>query len=449
MLTTTKGLGFAPLLALLVSGCAQDALGPAPDGGTPPQQGEHLRLQIVGDPSVLLDNGASKELVVKYINDGGQPRAGTISFAFSGDAKGATLSATSGVTTTDGSVHINLRGGASGSANFNVVASAPEASSVNWNVAVSTTTPPVPEPLSAIGTYQLESEFNVIGGLTGTAADVVNTFISISESPAGWLLDEWASSDAGVKSTISSFRAPLEAALNALLEELTTFTVDGTKIDILHLLMQFGTGFDSVAHRFGVKSTLQIYAGPNNTLLGKHTITGFFFKIDTKRIDKTVAELGMDTIVVDKVPVSMPTESQIVIGDHNFGMNYGGIVVLAVNNVVIPELDPTANTLADFLTDELSCTDFGSYMEENVGLTESFWNSLCRTALTAGGIYLEGKLADLGGGAATFTIHGTVRPEDTNNDRKVDKLVSGLWDGQIMYGTTPATLTKQTFHSVP
>src|SRR5262249_2366240 len=151
-----------------------------------------------------------------------------------------------------------------------------------WNVAVSTNQPPVPTPLSAIGTYNLESEFNVIGGLTGTAADVVNTFISVTESPAGWLLDEWANSDPGVKSTIASFRAPLEAALNALLEQLTTFTVDGTKIDLFHLLMDFGTGFDSVAHKFGIKSTLQIYAGPNNTLLGKHTITGFFFKLNSK-----------------------------------------------------------------------------------------------------------------------------------------------------------------------
>ncbi len=455
MLTTKKALGLAPLVALLVGGCAQDALGPSPDGGTPPVQGEHLRLQIVGDPSVLLENGASKELVVKYINDGGQPRAGTITFNFAGDAKGAVLSETSGVTTADGSVHLTLRGGAAGDANFNVVASAPEAASVNWNVAVATTKPPVPTPLNVIGTYNLESQFNVVEGLTGTAADAVHIFISVSESPAGWLLDEWSNSDPGVKDTISSFRAPLEAALNALLEQLTTFTVDGTKIDVYHILMSFGTGFDSVVHKFGIKSTLQIYAGPNNTLLGKHTVTGFFFKLDNKRIDKSVAELGMDTIVVDKIPITMPSESQITIGEHDIGMATGGLIVLAINNVLLPAIDGqtfgTSETLSDFLANLIPCGDFGDYMEKNVGLTSSFWSSLCTTAIKFGGVYLEGKLADIGGGAATFDIHGTVRPVDSNNDRKVDSLLSGVWQGQIMYGTTPCPLPPpdQTFHSVP
>jgi hypothetical protein len=393
-----------------------------------------------------MQNGDSKELVVKYVNDADQPRAGTINFSFNGSASGSSLSTMSGVTQTDGSVHVTLRGAPTGTANFNVVASAAKADSVNWNVAVSGSVTPTPQPLNVIGTYNLSSEFNVIGGLTGAAGEAVTTFIAISESPAGWLLDEWSNSDPGVKSSISSFRAPLEAALNALLEQLTTFTVDNQKIDIYHMLMSFGTGFDSVAHRFGVKSTLQIYAGPNNTLLGKHTINGFFFKINGKQIDKLLAELGMDTIVVDKVPITLVSQSQISIGDHNWGMNYGGVVVMAVNSVLIPALDPTAENLADFLTDEIPCDSFGDYMETNVGLTSTFWTSLCNTALKFGGIYLEGKLADIGGGAATFTIHGTVRPiPDSNN--KVMSLVGGQWEGQIMYGTTPAALTKgmQTF----
>jgi hypothetical protein len=442
----TRNRSWITAAALFLGACASDAVGPT-QMVTPPAAGEHLRLKIIGDSSVLMQNGDSKELVVKQVNDADQPRAGTINFSFNGSAAGSTLSAMSGVTQTDGSVHVTLRGAPTGSANFNVVASAANADSVNWNVAVSGSMTPTPQPLNVIGTYNLSSEFNVIGGLTGTAGDAVNTFIAISESPAGWLLDEWSNSDPGVKSSISSFRAPLEAALNALLEQLTTFTVDNTQIDIYHMLMSFGTGFDSVAHKFGVNSQLQIYAGPNNTLLGKHTINGFFFKINGKTVTKLLAELGMDTIVVDKVPITLVSESQLTIGDHNWGMNYGGIVVLAVNNVLIPEIDPSANNLADFLTDEIPCDSFGDYMETNVGLTSTFWTSLCNTALKAGGIYLEGKLADVGGGAATFTIHGTVRPVDSTGDRKVDSLVGGLWEGQIMYGTTPAALAKpmQTF----
>jgi hypothetical protein len=451
MTTTKNPLALAPFAALLFAACASNELGPGPDGGAPPPaQNEHLQLVIVGDRSVLLNNGASKELVVKYVNDAGQPRAGTISLSFSGDGKGATLSPMSGVTQTDGSVHATLVGGASGNANFNVVASAPEAASVNWNVAVSTNQPPTPAPLQVIGTYKLESTFNAVEGLTGTAATVVTDFIGISEDPAGWLLTQWANSDAGVAATINSFRAPLAAALDGLLESLTTFTVDNTKVDVLKILMTFGTGFDSVVHKFGIKSSLQIYAGPNNTLLGKHTVTGFFFTIDGKRVDKSTAELGMDTIEVDKVPITLMGESQITIGNHSFGMKDGGLIVFAINNVLISSLDPNANNLADFLGDIIPCDSFADWMDQNVLDSYATWNSLCTTAIKFGGVYLEGKLADLGDGAATFQINGTVRPEDTDGDRKVDTLVNGQWQGQIMYGATPSPLTPRDcpFHSV-
>src|SRR5262249_32345919 len=222
-----------------------------------------------------------------------------------------------------------------------------------------------------------------------------------------------------------SFRAPLAAALDGLLEALTTFTVDGTKVDVLKILMTFGTGFDSVVHKFGIKSTLQIYAGPNNTLLGKHTVTGFFFTIDGKRVDRSTAQVGMDTIVVDKVPSTMVSESQITIGDHSFGMKDGGLIVFAINNVLISALDPNANNLADFLSDIIPCDSFANWMDDNVLDSYATWNSLCTTAIKFGGVYLEGKLADLGDGAATFQIHGTVRPLDSDNDRKVDQLVNG------------------------
>jgi hypothetical protein len=455
-MTTDKKHRIAPLAAMLVlatAGCASSELGPAdPDGGTRPPTEGHAYLQIVGDKSVFIGNSAQKELVVKYVDDGGDALAGTVSFAVKGSGGGAALSQTSGVTGGDGSVHIWVTGGASGEASFNVEASAQYATAVDWNVAVKTSISPPPGPLQVIGTYQLESEFNLVSGIPGTAGDVVRAVIAMTDDPndpSSWLLDQIAGTGSTAKSALDTVRPALDSILNGLIAQASgDIVIDGVHLDIVAFFKKIGNDFGDASQKFGLKSTFQIYAGPGSTLLAKHTITGVFFKIDGKRTDKTLAELDMDNIVVDKVPVTMVSESQITIGDHDIGLDYGALITFALDNIIIPAIDSTAGSVRELLLDVVPCDDVGSWIADNTGIgSEGVWSSLCQTAIAAGASYLEGKLGELGGQATDFKIHGTARPVDSNTDRKVDSFVGGLWEGQLMFAGQPSALAKpmQTF----
>ena len=448
---------FAAMLVLATTGCASNELGAVgPDGGAhlPPTEG-HAFLQIIGDKSVFLGNGAQKELVVKYVDDGGDALAGTVTFALKGTAAGASLSAASGVTGSDGSVHLWVTGGASGEAAFNVEASAEYATAVDWNVAVKVSTTQPPGPLQVIGSYQLESEFNLVSGIPGTAGDVVRAIVAMTDDPndpSSWLLDQIAQiagTGSAVKSALDTVRPALDSILNGLIADASgKIVVDGVQLDIVAFFKRFGNSFGDAAQKFGLKSTLEIYAGPNSTLLAKHTVTGVFFKIDGKRTDKTLAELNMDNIVVDKVPVTVVTESQITIGDHDIGLDYGALITFALDNIIIPAIDSTAGSVRELLLDVVPCDDIGAWIADNTGIGgEGLWESLCQTAIAAGASYLEGKLGELGGQATDFKIHGSARPVDSNSDRKVDGFVGGLWEGQLMFAGQPSALSKpmQTF----
>jgi hypothetical protein len=431
----------AIVAASLFAACAGESVGPLPT--TPPQQG-HAFLKIVGDENVFLDSGASREIVVKYVNDNDEGLAGSVSFRIEGDGKGSALSAASGVTGPGGEVRVHVTAGAQEAA-FRVVAEAQYATAVDWSVAARRGTPTTPVPLNLAGAYRVESTFDLVSGLPGDVGQVVTQVIAMTDGPTDpttWLLDL----DKGVRDTLNGIpgaRPALDAFLNTLLKEITAFDVNGTRVSIVGKFQEFGNAFGDVAKKFGLKSKLEITKKADGSYVAKHTIDGVFFKINNRRVDATLAQLDMDNIVVDHIPVTLSGESRIAIGDHSLPLSYGTLVVLGLDNVVIPLLSPGAGNVAELLADLVDCAMIGEEIYEFLSiLNADFFESLCSTAISAGGQILEGKLREIGGRASEFKIHGDVRLADTNSDRTVDTLVGGEWEGRLLLGNESATLAR-------
>jgi hypothetical protein len=429
--------------ATLLAACASEAVGPVPT--IQPQEG-HAFLKIVGQKNVFLDTGGSREIVVRYVNDNDEGLAGSVSFRIEGSSAGGSLSQSSQVTGPGGEVRVHVIGGNESA--FRVIAEAQYATPVDWAVAVRSGTIDPPLPFNIVGTYRVESQFDLATGLPGKLGEVVNTFIDLTDSPndpTTFLLDLASKADAGVNNVLKNFRPVMDVALNTLLKQLTTFSIDNQRISVVAKFQEFGNGFGEVSRKFGLKSQIQIYRDPANAdrYLAKHTVDGVFFKIKNKRTDRTMAQLNMSNIVVDAIPVTLQDESMITFGEHNIGLNVGKVIVFGANNVLIPLITQNrAMNFTELLTDLIDCYDVADTLSDEIGGSSDLWESICETALTVVGNVLEGKVSELGGTASEFRIGGTVRPSDNNADGKVDELVAGEWEGRLMLGTAASPLSR-------
>ncbi len=443
--TRLKGSGFVALFAAaMLSACASEAVGPAPT--MEPEEG-HAFLKIVGEKNVFVGEGDSRQIRVKYVNDNDEGLAGSVSFRIEGNARGATLSSNSEITGPGGEVTIAVSSGTESA--FRIIAEAQYATPVDWAVAVRKGGDNPPLPFNVVGTYRVESTFDLATGLPGDAGEIINTFIDLTDDtndPTSFLLDLASKEDQGVKNALSPLRPAIDVALNSILKQVTTVSIEGNSISIVTKFAEFGNGFGEVSRKFGLKSQIQIYKDPmdGSKYLAKHTVDGVFFKIKNKRTDRTLAAMNMDNIVVDKIPVTLTGETQVSFGEHNLGLSYGKIIVFGLDNVLIPLItENRALNLRELLADLIDCYDVGDKLADELGFgSPDLYESLCETALAFAGSYLEGKLSEVGGTASEFKISGTVRPADTDSNGTVDQLIGGEWEGRLMLGNEAATLAK-------
>lgn len=441
---TSKNRNMLLALALAVAtGCAatQGPEGPPP-GDDDPQPGRSF-LTIVGDKNVFMENGWRQRITVRYHDDTDAALAGTVDFAIRGTANGSTLSGDSGVTNADGVVAIDVVATANGDAAFTVVASAELADPVEWRIAVSSGPPPLP-PLDVTGKYVVQSDFDIVSGVPGTVGTVINSFIEMTDDPydpASFILDK-------IVEQIGS--GPIASAIDLLrpaLDGLVNEAILGLAPDFVDTILDIGDKLGQVSRQFGVTSTLEVSKTggiEGDELVAKHTITGIYFTIDGVKTTFSMPELSMTDIPIENVAFSKSADdTKVTIGEHGFPLSYGTMLVVALNEVIIPQIVPGADNLPELLLHYINCTEVGNTLADEIGFgSPSLYEGACELGLNAAGFAIEAQLRSIDGEAVVVTIHGDARPVDNNTDRKVDVLQNGLWEGTISYAGTPATLAR-------
>lgn len=433
-------LGVGLLAALLFTGCGPDAAPGDDDSPLPPAQEGHAYLSVVGDANVFVKTGELSTITVKYHDEDGQPLAGEIRFELLGDGKGGHLSATSGTTGAQGTVSVDVVGGDPSA--FQIKASAPYASPVAWSVAVSQD--PAKKPLVLAGDYQLESQFDIATGLPGTVGTVVNTILDMTDGPtdpATWLIDRALAqiTNGTIKSVVNSFRPALDGFVNDAILDLAP--------DVVTQIVAVGNDLGEVARRFGTVSVLHVVAaagGPDGEAVASHSLEGFVFTIDGQRHEYSMSELDLGTSKADGVTVTLEGEALVRVGEHRLPVSYGRVLLFALNNVIIPAVDPWAHDLKELLGDLIDCAAVGQAISDYVGIgSPGVYQVACTGALGAAAGFVESKLLSIDGTAAALVVKGEAKPQDVTGDRQVDKLAGGLWEGQMTFGSLGAsTLAK-------
>lgn len=436
----TKGILFAAVIALGTA-CATDK---PTDDTTPdnPQPG-NAYLTIVGDSQYFMENGWTQAISVRYHDGSDQSLAGQVDFFVVGNSGGGTISSPNAVTNASGVATVNVLAGAQGEALFKIRAEAEFAEPVEWTIAVSEGTPPLP-PLDVTGRYTVHSELDLVSGLPGDVGNIVNGFLDLTDGPndpatfvIDLILEELDNST--VENVVEMARPMLDAMLNDLIMDYAP--------DFVTTILDLGDKFGQIARKFGVVSTLdveEVGGVEGNELGATHTMTGMFFRIDADLYTFSMADLGTSNQAIEDLGFRMENEQRVYIDEHTFAMPYGALLLQGLNQVIIPMLDPYANDLGDLISGLVDCTSVGSFMADEIGwLSEGTWEGLCEMGIDATAGVLEDQIINLGG--MDLTIAGQAKPMDTNTDRKIDVLLNGQWTGEVSYFDTPAPLTEATF----
>ena len=157
----------------------------------------------------------------------------------------------------------------------------------------------------------------------------------------------------------------------------------------------------------------------------------------------TLADLSLGQVVADNTTVTMESETKLTIADHTLPISYGHIILFGLNNVVIPALDPWSHSIEELLNHYLNCTSIGYGLSDYIGFgSPGLYESACQTGLAAVSSIIEGGILSIDDTGAAMLIHGDTKPLDTNSDRVVDKLSTGLWEGTMTFGPLTSVLAK-------
>ncbi len=300
------------------------------------------------------------------------------------------------------------------------------------------TVPPAMIPLSPQGKFAITSDFDIASNMPGTVGAVTNAFIAATDGPddpTRYIVDLLCNQLSGTaKSVCTGASAGLSGYLNDRLLEVAPSFV-GSIVDV-------GNKFGQVAKHFGTLETLEV------DINGKtiHTMTGVHFKVDSTELDFLFTDYAMTNTVVNGVTTTLDKLGRITVSDHKMPMSYGKILKLALDEMIIPMIDPSASNLKDLLTNTVDCQAIGQYVYDYLGLlSPSTFQSACTAGLSAASGFIYSEIGKIDGSALEFGISGTAKGLDTNKDGKMDKIQTGKWGGTLSYAGTPAPLSTATF----
>jgi len=438
MLRKPFAYGISLWLALGLAACSDDA--PRPGGTPPPNPNDgQLYLTIIGDRDISLQESESWRLAVKYHDAQGHAVAGQVAFALTGTTAGAQLDAINVSTDALGIAHVTVTAGTQ--AMFGVTASAPKANGVDWRLQVQKNNQ-IP-PLRYAGTYHLESTLDVGGGFPGGLGMTFRTIDDLTDDPydpATWLIDYALAqlNSPTITSIVNAFRPGLDSDLY---NQITTAAPD-----LVANLRRIGQDVTAVARHFGTGSDLVVEAHTNPidgtvTVVEKHTLKSVIFTLEGTRHELSFVSLRMPEPLAMNIPGDVQMQTTLLIGRHQFQVSYGRLILIALDQLIIPLLDPAASSMSQFLTDQINCVQVGASIANAVGVgTPAMWASACQNAITAVSNAIESEILRIDTTGAQLDWQGTATLVDHDSDRVVEALDPGRWTGTFLIAGQTSTL---------
>lgn len=427
-MTSTNTIFTKHLLGALFCG-ALAACGGSELDGTDTGEGNAF-LTVVGDRNVYVEYGLQQTLKVRYHDADDQPLTGEIDFAIMGDGYGSELNRTAAVTDADGIAEIVLLAGDAEGV-FTIEASAELANRAEWIVTVDAGF----VPRDASGSYELDSHFDLATGMPGTAGSVLNTILDMTDDPydpATWLIEQI---DNDILNNFKGVVAPL--LYDLIQQQAPGFVGD---------LIEMGNHLGDIMRHYGLQSQLDVRAGDDvegGDYVATHVVTGFAFEIDGVSTYYLMEELGASRPTVEGIGFAYDENTaRAVIAQHDITVPYGAAIGLALEEVIIPLIDPSASDLHSLLAGAVDCQTFGQRVASELGFgSAATYTAVCQDGLNKASGFVMDQIYGIDQRApVVLRVDGTAVAKDANRDGTVDSLTRGKWNGLIDYAGQAAEL---------
>ncbi len=300
--------------------------------------------------------------------------------------------------------------------------------------------PEQPVPATPEGSYAMQSQFDLATNVPGTAGTITGYVIDATDSPGDptlFIVQKLTDAlpDGTIKNAVVSATPYVAGYLNDKLVEIAP--------SFLTKMLKLANGFGQVTKDFGMVEVLEVDAAG----AAVKTVKGLRFEIDGIEHEFAFADYGIAETRVDGLTVTLGKTGQIAISAHKVPMKYGQVLRIAIDQALIPMIDPASANLGELLKGAVNCKTVGRFVYEKIGLgSASTFEAACIAGLAAGANALYSALNNVDGAALEFGLSGEARGIDRNRDGKMDEIVTGTWSGDLSYAGTPAPLAEAKFH---
>jgi hypothetical protein len=294
-------------------------------------------------------------------------------------------------------------------------------------------------PLTAEGKFSLVSDYDIATNMPGTAGEVINAFIAATDGgddPAHWILDQLVAQlpDGTFKNVVKGAIPFVAGYLNDRLLQVAP--------DFVVTIRDMGNKFGQAARHFGTLETLDVPANG----MAMHTVNGVQFTVDQIELAYMFKDYQIADVQVPNVGVQVDKLGKLTIADHKVPLSYGKVMRIAMDEVIIPLVDPSATNLEDILKDLINCQAVGQYVYEAVGIgSPSTFQAACQGGLHAGAQAIYTQIGKIDASALEFNVNGLAKGVDKNHDGKMDSIQVGAWVGTLSYSGNAAPLAHGSF----